>query len=434
MFGVTVESWSGAVERYLRGLAGRGEGDQRQPAALVAERDRLVTECDRLMTERSRFAAERDAALAERAGLAAERDRLVTECDRLVMARGRLAAERDAALAERAGLVAERDQLAAELMYLHHGELAERDRLVAARDGLEVFLRDESIEEERRLVICERAVADGRLAEVTAIFHRLHEDPSHARMAQQELTRLRYVLASGLLQDLGMPDVAACQPATPLGPPFRVLVAGADRILLVFLGAGRRLWRFMSTLHRLLKPFGTHIVYLCDSRIVSYARGIDGLGSSYETALAALRDLCRALAPGRPRIFCFGQSMGGIGALRYGLDLGAEAVLATGGMTSLAANVGDPVPEDEKAVSRRLGADAVDLLPLFRAAAVIPRITLIHAAGMGRDTLHAQRLAGLPGARVVAIPDLDGHDVLPRLIAEHRFEREIALLLGVEPP
>jgi len=73
-------------------------------------------------------------------------------------------------------------------------------------------------------------------------------------------------------------------------------------------------------------------------------------------------------------------------------------------------------------------------LPLFRAASVIPRVTLIHPGGMGRDTLHAQRFAGLPGARVVAIPDFDGHDVLPRLIAEHRFEREIALLLGDEPP
>jgi hypothetical protein len=365
--------------------------------------------------------------------LAREREAALGERDRLVAERDRLVAERDAALAERARLVAERDQMAAELMYLRHGELAERDRLVAARDGLEAFLRDDSLEEERRLVICDHAVADGRLAEVLAIFHRLRDDPAHVRMAQQELTRLRYVVASGLLRDLGMPNVAADQPAAPLGPPFRALVTDADRILLVFLGAGRRFWLLMGMLHRLLKPFGTHIVYLCDSRIVSYARGIDGLGSSYQTALAALRDLCRSLAPRRPRIFCFGQSMGGIGALRYGLDLGAEAVLATGAMTSLAANVGDPVPEDEKAVSRRLGADAVDLLPLFRAASVIPRVTLIHAAGMGRDTLHAQRLAGLRGARVVAIPDLDGHDVLPRLIAEHRFEHEIARLLGDEP-
>jgi radical SAM superfamily enzyme YgiQ (UPF0313 family) len=88
-------------------------------------------------------------------------------------------------------------------------------------------------------------------------------------------------------------------------------------------------------------------------------------------------------------IFCLGESMGGFGALRYGLELGAEAVLAMGTYTTLLADVGDPVPEDEKYVNRRLRADAVDLLPLFRGAASIPRITLIHAACRSRPRQRA---------------------------------------------
>jgi hypothetical protein len=176
----------------------------------------------------------------------------------------------------------------------------------------------------------------------------------------------------------------------------------------------------------MLEPFGHHVVFLQDSRAQCFAKGIDGLRAGYESSLADLRALCAGL--GSLPIYCIGKSMGGFGALHHGLDLDARAVLAFSTRTSLAANV-EPPNGHEVFAREVLGAQAIDLKPLYAARSAIPRLTLYYGARNGADLRHAERFADLPGARVIALADYAGHDSHAHLMAQQKLEAVFAEFL-----
>jgi tetratricopeptide (TPR) repeat protein len=84
----------------------------------------------------------------------------------------------------------------------------------------------------------------------------------------------------------------------------------------------------------LLSTLGLNIVYVRDPANQWYNRGIVGLGDDLASSAAALKDLCRR--EGFRQIGCVGASMGGYGALAFGRELDADAVLAFAPQTFLA--------------------------------------------------------------------------------------------------
>ncbi len=291
--------------------------------------------------------------------------------------------------------------------------------LAVHRDGLAAVLTDLSLSQERRLAMCELAITQGRLAEAMAVFESVRADPAHRPTAARAIAMGTQLLKSGLLRDLGWEPPASGAVAGALAQPLRYSPPSARDVVLVFLGVGSRFFMQIASLHPFLKPFGHHVLYLRDMQWSVFLRGIDGLGASYEESVARLRDVCRGLGDGHARIYCYGASMGGFGALRYGLDLGARRVLAIETMTSTKGGLCRA--QDEGWLADKLGPLAVDLRTLYRQHPTPPPATLYYGADNRRDAIHAERFADVPGARVVPVPGSADHDCLGKLIADARF-------------
>ena len=346
------------------------------------------------------------------------------------LARKVLRAELTAMRQERRALEDARDCLAFELEQTE-GHLLERDLLKMRHLGLASVVADASLPPKRRLAVCEVAILEGRLAEVRARLETLRDDPVHRPTAARGLALCNHLLGTGLLRDLGWPPQGGPEEPRPLTQPLRFSPPGAQGVVVVFLGADTRFWMPIAAVHQFLAPFGRHVVYLMDTQFSCFLRGIDGLGASYETALGELGALCRTLCGGEPEIYCYGGSMGGFAALRYGLGLRARKVLAFSAPTSLK---GDVIRvQTEIQLAKRLGALAVDLKPLYLGEPAPPQVTLYHGALNRRDTTHARRFVDVPGAKIIAVADTDDHDCVDKLVAKGRFPDILAEFLEARP-
>jgi hypothetical protein len=186
---------------------------------------------------------------------------------------------------------------------------------------------------------------------------------------------------------------------------------GATRTVIAFphLGGGfgpLRGWLSIALLHRTLRPLAANVVYIRDESLRLHFCGIHGLGSDYSASIQALGQALRSRGWGP--LHTFGESSGGYTALRFGLDLGARAVLSMSGPTSMA---GDTERNDPRLVRfyRDAPQFAVDLLPLYRASAKRPRLLLCYGEDNAYDTRMAQRMAELPGTELVPFAGFAGH-------------------------
>lgn len=172
------------------------------------------------------------------------------------------------------------------------------------------------------------------------------------------------------------------------------------------------------------KPF--HRIHLRDPQMAWYLQGIPGLGHGLEDTLDTLRGHIRALPV--TRMTMLGQSMGGYGALRYGLALGADRVVALGALSTMDPDVagsrGDTrwLPVMQRLAQQGIGAAQTDLVSLARLAVAVPEMRLhygerpdVPAHGpVNLDLFHAERLATLAACRVTRHPNAD-HVVVQHL-------------------
>jgi hypothetical protein len=396
----------------------------------AAERHRLAREVVALRAVLARqdeiiagFATERERLRNEAALLAVERDKAALDRDKGALDRDKAALDRDKTAFDR-------DMLEDQLRYARDVLEPERDDLIVQRDGLEALLSDETLDLNRRTAACERVILHSGLEPVVRVLERLRDHPAHAAIVARGLAQCNALAKSGILDELDRVSehiAAGRSGAGALLVPLRRHAPSADKIVLVFMGAANRFWMSNIIHFQALRQFGPHLVFLKDARPHFYMDGIEDLRPGYENSLADLRALCASM--GDLPIYCIGSSMGGFGALRYGLDLGADAILALSTWTTLAANVDPPTPAEIWA-SRHMGANAIDLKPLFAARANIPRLTLYHGALNGRDTRHAQRCGDLPGARVIGLEGYSGHDSFSHLVAQRKLDAIFAEFLA----
>ena len=139
---------------------------------------------------------------------------------------------------------------------------------------------------------------------------------------------IRTVQRSGLLDDMnaGSIDFAGRKTTVVWRNP-----AGSDRVILVFAGGGQAFWLSLDGLHRVLRTCDAHVIYMRDYSSAFYLAGDEESGVDYRGLLDVLRGEIAGL--GATRLGCLGNSGGGYAALRYALDLGAEAALSFSGIT-----------------------------------------------------------------------------------------------------
>ena len=196
-------------------------------------------------------------------------------------------------------------------------------------------------------------------------------------------------------------------------------VPGAESLLLVFAGTNNRLWMNFTLLHRLLGKTGMSLVYVRDVERSWYTRGIAGLGADTAEAAEGFRQM--AARYGARRILTIGNCVGCLGALRYGMALGAEAVLGLGPKLSGEAGVPPTHVARLNDVRAHLPAHHHNIRQAYAAAAFPPPLTLVYGADCA-DSAQARALAGRPGARRMELPGSADPDAVKELLLRGLLE------------
>jgi tetratricopeptide (TPR) repeat protein len=191
---------------------------------------------------------------------------------------------------------------------------------------------------------------------------------------------------------------------------------GSDTLLLVFGQMEHRLWVTFSLLHKILRRTGASVIYVRDLRQNCYSGGIIGLGDDIESTANGFRILAKQ--HGARRILTLGYCVGCIGALRYGLMLGAEGVLGLHPRVQ---------PEDARLLTEKAGIRGARLatqadqhksvLAEYRDAAVRPQVTFIFGENCASDAAAARSLAEVTEVAAIAIPGSSDLNTLSELLA-----------------
>ncbi len=281
----------------------------------------------------------------------------------------------------------------------------------AGRTDLAAVAGDVSRPAGKRLAACDRLVRAGRFAEAEPVLGELAQLPEHARHARRLIAAGQHI-ARWLGQD-GPDTLSRLNGAVMRRHP------DAARTLLVFTGQARQVWVSISLFDRFLRQFPINAIYLTEESGFAYMDGIAGFGASYPAALAGMRAAVAGL--GAPALCCLGTSSGGDAALRYGLDLGADRVLAFSPYLDMRRSA---------LFNERFPAMVLDVAVLYRRAARIPEVRIVFGAANAGDRATAGRFASLPGATLDPIAGYERHDVIPELIATGRLQPLLAGLLG----
>lgn len=197
----------------------------------------------------------------------------------------------------------------------------------------------------------------------------------------------------------------------------------ADAVLFAFTGRYGSLGVPLQLLHRWFGRLPAHIIYLRDPLDNAFELGLPGLASDRAGTVRSLLRIADEL--GASRICCYGNSTGGYGALRYGLDMNARAVLAFGAVTTLTDTVWR-----ERVGARRPFVAGPDLRPLYEAATSRPRVRLVFGGDNAFDVDQARRLEDVPGVTLEVVPSWAGHNVFLDLIERGRYAKLLADLLS----
>lgn len=232
------------------------------------------------------------------------------------------------------------------------------------------------------------------------------DEAKHAWIAR--VRRGRHIARTAL------PAFAAhIESADPDDPRASLLVApreGAHAALITFGGNAGYLM-----LHQSMRDLpDMHLIAIRDPRRCFSMCGVDGLGDTYEACLDSLRKLLRAL--GVTSVYCAGVSAGGYPALRYGLSLKAQGVLAMSAPTTLdlKSDPGTTLADYPflTALYRTRREMGQDLVPLYQTTLPRPRALLLYAPSNSRDAWLSRRMGGIPGVELEELDEKAGHRVV----------------------
>ena len=227
--------------------------------------------------------------------------------------------------------------------------------------------------------------------------------------------------------------------ADPHEPPFSdrsatsiqtVARHGASTAVIVFCDSKQRIGMPLPMLHRWLSRWPVSLIYLRDLQGLGYLGGIGGLGPDLNSTLAGLKNEVAFL--GAKRIVCYGHSIGGFGALRYGIELGADTVLCMAGLVNMkpSFNVGLNYGGAAARLNALFPDQPLDLRPLHQEAARPPKALMVYAEHNWDDRLHAEHVAGLKDVSLIQVDGAQGHNVAVDLMRAGTYEQVMDQALG----
>ncbi|WP_019620884.1 tetratricopeptide repeat protein [Amphritea japonica] len=192
-------------------------------------------------------------------------------------------------------------------------------------------------------------------------------------------------------------------------------------VVIVFTGLADKAMLPAKALDRFFAAKGWTAIYLQDSNRILYNEGIRSVAESFEDTLSYLRALLKELKA--THLITFGTSAGGYGALRYGVELGAEKILGFSAPTNITegflANDGRGQVVTRR--FKRLEADALDIKGVIRKTNYSGKIELYYAENHPQDSMHALYLADEPTVALRPLKGLDVHYSLLPLIQNEKF-------------
>lgn len=225
--------------------------------------------------------------------------------------------------------------------------------------------------------------------------------------------------------------IARIPPVDPEAPPFSddlskamnvIARDGADTAILVFGGGRDRVGMPPPMLHRWLSIPPASLIYLRDPLRLAYLGGVPDAGADMATTIASLRTLIQEL--GASRVICYGNSIGGYGALRYGLELGANAVFSMAGLVNLQGrfNAGLHYDESAQRIEAAFPEAELDLRELYRSTKSPPATWIVYGEHNWDDRIHAEYMAGVDGITLTQIGGSKDHNVAAELIRAGQFQ------------
>jgi hypothetical protein len=215
-------------------------------------------------------------------------------------------------------------------------------------------------------------------------------------------------------------------------PSMDIQIVARDRAetsLLLFCGVTDNLGLPLAVVHRWTGRLDASLIYLRDFHRHYFLDGIASLGATREATIAELGRIVASL--GARRIACYGGSAGVFGALHYGLDLKAEAVLCLAGTVNLCPEFNAYSVYEERA--NRLRADLpdaqLDLRRLYQIAPHPPRVRMIYGADYWDDRIQAEYMGALSCVTLQAVENFGEHNVVIELIRRGQFETALRWLV-----
>lgn len=198
--------------------------------------------------------------------------------------------------------------------------------------------------------------------------------------------------------------------------------AGADTVVLVFCGAENRVGMPLPMLHRWLSRIGVSLIYLRDRSERAYLGGVADAGPDLAATLTGLKALIQDLAV--RRVVCYGNSIGGYGALRYGVELGADAVLSMAGIVNLRTrfNAGLHYEDSARKMEATFPGQQLDNREVYLSAGARPSTLMVYGEHNWDDRIHAEHMAGIEGVTLMQIDGSKNHNVAAELIRSGRFD------------
>jgi hypothetical protein len=191
---------------------------------------------------------------------------------------------------------------------------------------------------------------------------------------------------------------------------------GKSDMFVVFAGAGHR---FVVNWLMFARP-DVHVVVLRDHSFGGYVSGLRGVGSTFGECLKWL-DWVRGDV-GAPRVHMLGLSMGGYGALRWGLETGAITVSSFSSPTNI---ILDEVHPDDRIhvrfyrrVFSHAEAEAKDCRRLYDAAASRPRTRIFFGEQHARDSRWARNMTGVQNCTLEPVSGINDHHTFGHLTTQ----------------
>jgi len=311
---------------------------------------------------------------------------------------------------------------ALEMTIEHYGRWLRRSNIAPAE--AEALVNDPEAPPYRLLHASIFLSTEGRLDLARRGLARVADHPRHGRQARTELAALDSIERAGL--QLSLPGTLS-----PARPHVLVRQRGPDTLVVVFMPPAGGFGATANAIQAMLGAKPPNALYLYDSKALYHLAGTDRFGPGYSAMVEGLRRLAAEL--GVRRVVTLGPSAAGFTAIRAGIDIGADSVVAAGAVTSMTAeamHADGRMPGTRTRLLDCVPEQARDLKPDLVERNGRTRVHLFYGDSNREDSMHAHHLSGVPGVTLHPIEDLGMHDPFGELLLRGRTDALEPLLAG----